>query len=142
MYYLTMLSAAFILVAAVPHPGNWWLGWAMVLAAIFTGALIGMGFHRDDFLGGYTSFRRRLWRLGHIALAALGMMNVLFALGPWPSPGSGLARAASICFIAGGVLMPTVCLLAGWRESFRHLFFLPVVSLILAVVLTLIGALP
>jgi hypothetical protein len=132
-------AASSFLATAVCHPLNWQFGWVMVLAAFVTGAALGIGFHRDDFLGGYASLRRRLWRLGHIALAALGMMNVLFALGPWPAAGSAIGRAASACFIAGGVLMPSVCFLAGWRERFRHLFFLPVVSLILAVVFTLIG---
>ena len=42
-----------------------------------TGAVLGLRFHRDDFLGGYGSFRRRIVRLGHIAMAALGMINVL-----------------------------------------------------------------
>jgi len=127
---------------AVPHPLNWFAGWGMVLAAFVTGAVIGLRFHRDDFLGGYTSFRRRLLRLGHIALAALGTMNVVYALSPWPTPGDELARAASWCFIAGGVLMPAVCFLSAWREHWRRWFAVPVASLILAVVLTLIGALP
>ena len=130
-----------MLAQGVCVPLNWRIGWGMVLAAFVGGAVIGLGFHRDDFLGGYTSFRRRLWRLGHIALAALGMMNVLFALGPWPAAGSTFGRAASVCFIAGGVLMPLVCFLAGWRERFRHLFVLPVTTLILAVVFTLWGGL-
>jgi len=28
--------------------------------------------------------------------------------------------------------MPTICFLSAWRDSFRHLFFIPVVSLLLA----------
>ena len=85
------------------HPLNWYAGWWLVLGAFLTGALIGLAFHREDFLGGYSSFRRRLLRLGHIALAALGMMNIVFSLSPWPPPGSGMARAAAICFAAGGI---------------------------------------
>jgi hypothetical protein len=50
-----------------------------VLLAFATGAGLGLFFHRDDFLGGYNSFRRRIVRLGHIALAALGMLNVIFS---------------------------------------------------------------
>jgi hypothetical protein len=38
--------------------------------------------------------------------------------------------------------MPVVCFLAGWRESLRHLFFIPVAALSAAVVLTLMGATP
>ena len=123
----------------VTHVPNFFAGWGMVLAAFVTGAAIGLFFHRESFWGGYSSFRRRIVPLGHIALAALGMMNVLFALCPWPPPGTALGRAASICFIAGGVAMPVVCFLSGWRERARHLFAIPVTLLVCAVVLTLWG---
>ena len=126
--------------SAVPHPVNWFAGWTFVLLAFVSGALIGLGYHRDDFLGGYSSFRRRMVRLGHIALAALGMMNVLFALSPVPTAGTLSASIASVAFVAGGVLMPVVCFLAAWRKPLRHLFALPVASLILAVLFTLLGA--
>ena len=63
----------------VLHPVNWYVGWSLILAAFVSGAGIGLFFHREDFWGGYASFRRRIVRLGHIALAALGMLNVLFA---------------------------------------------------------------
>ena len=121
------------------HPLNWYAGWCLLLAAFTTGALVGLGFHRAEFLGGYGSFRRRLVRLGHIALAALGMLNLIYALSPWPSPSRWQAEAASACFLAGGVAMPLVCFLSAWKEPFRHLFFLPVVALVLAVALTLSG---
>src|SRR6185436_7615620 len=62
------------------HALNWYAGWGLILAAFVSGAGIGLFFHRDDFWGGYTSFRRRIVRLGHIALAALGMINLLFAI--------------------------------------------------------------
>jgi hypothetical protein len=134
------LAAASLAAAAAPHPANWVAGWVLVLLAFISGALIGVGYHRDDFLGGYASFRRRMTRLGHIALAALGMLNVLFALSPVPVAGTTATTVASVAFIAGGGLMPLVCFLSAWREPLRHLFFLPVASLILAVVFTLLGA--
>jgi hypothetical protein len=127
---------------APTHVLNWQCGWWLVLAGFATGAIIGLSFHREDFLGGYHSFRRRLVRLGHIALAALGIMNVVFSLSPWPSPGSAVGTAASICFVVGGVTMPTVCFLTAWRMPFRHVFAVPVMSLTLAVILTLMGGHP
>ena len=123
----------------LPHALNWQVGWALVLGAFFTGALMGLAFHRPDFLGGYGSFRRRLVRLGHIALAALGMMNVIFSLSPVPVPGTWQGDAASLGFVVGGVTMPVVCFLAAWREPFRHVFAIPVAALVLAVVFTLAG---
>lgn len=121
------------------HALNWTVGWVLVLAGFGVGALLGLSFHRDDFWGGYASFRRRIVRLGHIALEALGMLNLVFALSPWPPPGTPLAAAASTCFVVGGAAMPAVCFLTGWRKPFRHLFFVPVLALVAAVGLTLAG---
>ena len=110
------------------HALNFSAGWWLILAAFVTGALIGLGFHRENFLGGYGSFRRRLVRLGHIALAALGGLNVLYGLSPVPAhplPGPLL--------LAGGIAMPLVCFLSAWKRGFRHLFFIPVVLLVAGV---------
>jgi hypothetical protein len=124
---------------APSHVLNWQFGWWLVLAGFVTGAVIGLWFHHDDFLGGYDSFRRRLVRLGHIALAALGIMNVVFSLSPWPVAGTWMGTAASVCFMAGGISMPAACFLTAWRERFRHVFAVPVAALVLAVVCTCLG---
>jgi hypothetical protein len=119
---------------------NWHVGWCMIFAAFVTGGIIGIFFRGEHFLGGYTSFRRRIIRLGHIALAALGMINVLFAISvPNTAPH---ARAASIGFIVGGLSMPAVCFLTGWKEQFRYLFVVPVVALVMSVAYTLQGGGP
>jgi len=124
------------------HIWNWYFGWGLLMAAFVSGAGLGFFFHGNDFLGGYASFRRRLVRLGHIALAALGMVNLIFALSPWPGLSPWQTTPASLGWIVGAVCMPAVCFLTAWRISFRPLFVIPVVSLILAVVLTLWGAFP
>jgi hypothetical protein len=116
---------------------NWYFGWSSILTAFITGAMIGLFFYREDFLGGYSSFRRRIARLGHISLAALGMINILYGLSPVASASSPVAHVASLGFIVGGVSMPAVCFLSAWRAGFRHLFFIPVSALIVAVVQTL-----
>lgn len=118
---------------------NWYFGWGMILTAFITGAAIGLYFHRDDFLGGYASFRRRILRLGHIALAALGMINILFAISTPAGSQSPQMQAASICFMIGGATMPGVCFLSAWRAGFRRLFFIPVSALVAAGILTLQG---
>jgi hypothetical protein len=122
------------------HPLNWYAGWGLILAAFVSGALLGLFFHRDDFWGGYSSFRRRIVRLGHIALAGLGLMNVLFSLSPWPEQSSWQAHWAGVGYVVGGLAMPAVCFLTGWNKCFRCLFVLPVTALILAVIWTLRGA--
>lgn len=128
--------------AAPIHVLNWQVGWWLLLAAFITGAAMGLFFHREDFLGGYNAFRRRLVRLGHIALAALGMLNVVFSYSPWPLPATWTANAASTGYIVGGIAMPAVCFLSAWREGWRHLFFIPVIALMLAVIFTLAGGAP
>ena len=120
----------------IAHEFNCTLGWGLVLAGFISGAAIGMKFHREDFLGGYTSFPRRMLRLGHIALIALGLLNVVFSLTPFVDP---LRSTAAVCFAAGAVLMPLLCFLTAWREGFRRLFFVPVVTLVTAVTLMLEG---
>jgi hypothetical protein len=116
---------------------NWYVGWGLILTAFLTGAILGLFFYRDDFLGGYASFRRRIFRLGHIALAALGMINVLYSVSSVALEPSLRTRVASFGFMIGGVTMPAVCFLTSWRASYRYLFFIPVSALIIAVLQTL-----
>jgi hypothetical protein len=108
---------------------NWYAGWWLILAGFLSGAALGLFFRRESFLGGYGSFRRRMLRLGHIACAALGMLNLIVALSPQASP----------LLVAGGAMMPAVCFLTAWKEKCRHLFFIPVLTLLAAVILILIG---
>jgi hypothetical protein len=121
---------------------NWYFGWGLILTAFLTGALLGLFFYREDFLGGYASFPRRMLRLGHIAMAALGMLNILYSLSPLASEPALQTRIAGVGFILGGVTMPAVCFLTAWRVGFRHWFVVPVSALILAVIQTLRIGLP
>lgn len=98
-------------------------------AGAMAGAVIGLFFHRDGWLGGYASFRRRMIRLGHIAFFGLGIVNVLFALSAHSlSVAPPYDRFASTGFAIGAVTMPVCCFLAAWRAGFRHLFAIPVIS--------------
>lgn len=113
---------------------NWYFGWGSILAAFATGAILGLFFYRDNFLGGYASFRRRTLRLGHIAMAALGTINVLYSLSPIVAEPAWRERVASLGLIVGGTTMPLVCFLTSWRTGFRRLFFIPVAALVIAVI--------
>ena len=115
---------------------NWYFGWGMILSAFATGAIIGLFFHRENFLGGYAAFSRRILRLGHIALAALGMINILFSFTAMTGEPSWRLSVASVGFIVGGLAMPAVCFLSAWRAGFRHLFFIPVTALVVAAMQT------
>ena len=57
------------------------------------------------------------------------ILNLLYALSPWPEPGSQAARVAGAAFLFGGITMPLTCFLTAWRTPFRHAFFVPVASL-------------
>lgn len=90
---------------------------------------MGMGFARSDYLGGYSSERRRLVRLGHIACIALGFLQVLAALS-LDQPGDvRLGRLITTCLLVGSFTMPVACLLCAWRGIHWPLFILPVTAL-------------
>lgn len=114
------------------------LVWTGMLLGVVSGAIIGLYFHREDWMGGYSSYRRRLTRLGHISFFGLAFVNMAFAMTQHLSP---LAKpwdsAALIFFVVGAATMPTVCFLTAWRKPWRHLFFIPVSGVLGGVVLTL-----
>ena len=112
---------------------NLYFAWTWMLAGMASGAVMGVFFYRHDWLGGFGSWRRRMVRLAHIAFFGTGLLNLGFALS-WgflerdgePDP---LLWVASVLLIVGAVAMPTVCYASAWRDPLRHLFFVPVVSL-------------
>ena len=119
-----------------PSHLNMLAGWFGMLMGVCSGAVVGLFFHRDDWLGGYASFRRRMVRLAHISFFGIGFVNILFALSvPALAIGQGAARVASTALIIGAVAMPANCLLTAWRGAFRHLFAIPVAAIALAVVI-------
>ena len=111
-----------------------------MLGGVVSGALIGLFFHRDGWLGGYGAFSRRMLRLGHISFFGLGFLNLFFAftaerLG-LPEPYLGLG---GIALIVGAVAMPLSCFLSAWRKPFRHLFPIPVTAVLVGIVSVLLG---
>ncbi len=116
------------------------IGWAWILLGLLSGTGIGLFFHHEEWLGGYQSWRRRLVRLGHISFLGTGLLNVSFGLtiGHLGLELEPAPRLGSILFLLGAVTMPAVCFLAAWRKPMRHLFFIPVVSLIGGTVGTLV----
>ena len=118
-------------------------GWCWITVGLVSGTVIGLFFHRADWLGGYDAWPRRMVRLGHIAFLGTGILNLLFALTVLalnPEPTSGgpdpLVTAAGAAWVLGAISMPTICLLASWRKPLRHLFFIPVVSMLAGGVMT------
>jgi len=113
-----------------------WLG---ILLGFLSGMILGLFFHREDWLGGYASLRRRMYRLGHISLFGLGALNLFFwltvKLGPVTGSLSGLASGA---FIVGAITMPLCCVVMAHFPKLHLIFAVPVLSLIVGGALTLI----
>lgn len=107
-------------------------GWMWILVGLATGALIGIFFHDEAWLGGYGTWRRRMVRLGHIAFLGTGLLNVAAALSVQNLASSALPAWVSWLLILGAATMPTACFLSAWRDAFRHTFVIPVASLIVA----------
>ena len=109
-------------------------GWLGMLLGVASGAIIGLFFHREDWMGGYGSYRRRLTRLGHISFFGLSFVNFCFAFTqsvlPLRAPLGSLAMAA---FLLGAISMPTCCFLSAWRKPLRHFFFIPVSGILVGV---------
>ena len=122
------------------HDANVVAGWVGILCGVIAGSVMGLFVHVEDWAGGYSAFRRRMLRLGHVSLVGLGILNIMFGL-TTKSAGhaAALPNIAAGSMILGGITMPLCCYLTAWRIFFRHLFPIPVVSVATGVVLVLWG---
>ena len=108
------------------------VGWIAILVGLLTGAGIGMFFQQQDWLGGYASWQRRMLRLTHISLVGTGLLNISFALSVAAMHLDPPPRLGSVLLVVGAATMPLVCAASAWRSVLRHLFFIPVASLLIA----------
>lgn len=105
--------------------------WIGFLFGAVSGAIPGLFFHRDTWLGGYTSWPRRLVRLAHISFFGIGFMNLALFL---TARDLEIATPrASMLMLVGAISMPLVCYLSAWRQCCRHLFYIPVTSILGAI---------
>jgi hypothetical protein len=117
---------------------NLWTAWSGILAGMMAGAVQGLFFDREGWLGGYASWPCRLSRLGHVSFFGLGFVNLAFVytadragIAAIPLPGS--LALSSLLLAAGAVLMPLTCYLSAWRFGLRRMFVLPVAMVIFGV---------
>lgn len=109
--------------------------WIGFLLGGISGAVPGIFFYRYGWLGGYTSWPRRMIRLGHIAFFGIGFLNLGLGL---TSLALDIESAiASTLMIVGAITMPLLCYLSAFQPKFRYLFFIPAGSVILSVILIL-----
>jgi hypothetical protein len=114
------------------------LAWLWILLGFASGLGLGLFFHRENWLGGYSSLKRRLYRLAHISFFGLGAVNLCFYLTERAVPAAGPnLTLASWLFVLGAVSMPACCLVMAHFPRTRLLFSIPVLSLVAAGMLTL-----
>lgn len=116
---------------------NYIAAWVGITCGFVSGLVMGLMFQKETWLGGYSTWARRLVRLGHISFFGIGFINLSYAVSlrfqniQEPSPWTALL------LIIGAITMPLVCYLAAWRQPLRHLFPIPALSLMIAVVMFL-----
>ena len=114
------------------------LAWIGILLGFISGSVLGLKFHREDWLGGYGSLKRRLYRLGHISFFGLAMVNLMFFFTAQKLLAPGLpASLASWGFVVGAVTMPVCCFVMAHNARLQPLFAIPVSSLLVGGILTL-----
>ncbi len=116
---------------------NLYAGWIGIFAACLVGMITGLFFHKEDFLGGYGSWPRRLMRLGHVALVGLGLINLAFVFTVRSFNVAADWELAAILLVVGTIAMPVNCYAAAFYRPARHLFFIPVLSVAVSAVITI-----
>ena len=114
---------------------NLFAGWIGILLGFMAGAVLGLFFYKDDWLGGYSSWPRRMARLGHISFFGIALINLSFAFTIRFFDLQNVSVWSSRLFIIGAVAMPLICFLSAYRKNFRHLFPIPVLSLLIGVII-------
>lgn len=99
--------------------------WIGFLLGCLAGAIPGLFFYKENWLGGYASWQRRMIRLAHIAFFGIGFINLSFALTARVLGLDAGLHESSALLIIGAVTMPAVCYLSVWKPVFRNLFFIP-----------------
>lgn len=121
---------------------NFSAAWIGFLLGCISGALSGLFFHQDTWLGGYDSWPRRMTRLGHISFFGIGIINLFFALSLDYLEVTEVPFLSSMLLLVAAVMMPATCYLSAWKKPFRNLFPIPAISLIVGVALIIPRTLP
>ncbi len=116
---------------------NLYAAWIGIFAGCIAGAVQGLFFHKDDWLDGYGSWRRRMTRLGHISFFGIGFINFAFAVSLWILEMEGELVLSSRLLIVALITMPLLCYLSAFKKPLRNLFFIPAGSVMIAILLFL-----
>ena len=127
-----------VVVSAIAQDHLCW-AWLGVFAGMLSGAAMGLCFHNEQWQGGYGSWPRRMLRLGHISFFGIAFLNFAYANTAAIASAGAYAKLISPLLLTGAILMPSVCVLAALHKPLRHLFPLPVIALVGATGLLLVG---
>jgi hypothetical protein len=118
---------------------NIWAAWLGILCGVVGGAVQGLFFHRDDWLGGYGSWRRRLVRLGHVSFFGIAFLNLAFAVTARQPGWAPHTPVPGLCLAGAQGLMPLLCYLSAWRRPLRHGLVLPVGCVVVGILGLMLG---
>ena len=110
---------------------NLMAAWIGVFLGLLSGIPMGLAFHKENWLGGYDSWERRLLRLAHVSFFGIAFLNFAFVgtVSYLKADPQSLLWASRL-FILAMITMPTVCAAAAFKKQLRHLFAVPVLSII------------
>ena len=109
---------------------NFYATWIGIFLGFIAGAILGLFFHKEDWMGGYSSWRRRMARLGHISFFGIALINLTYSLSISVFNVNITTQYSSYLFVVGAITMPLVCFFSAYKKMFRHLFFIPVICLV------------
>ena len=122
---------------------NLLFAWIGILCGFASGIYLGLNFHKDNWLGGYGSFKRRLYRLAHISFFGLGGINFIFYFTVQKYATAGLPTLiAAFGFMEGAISMPICCVWMANNPRIQPLFAVPVISLMTGAICTLMEIIP
>ncbi len=110
--------------------------WCWITIGLISGTLIGLRFWQVDWLGGYDSWTRRMIRLGHIAFLGTGLLTIAAVFSFRLMNFESIPAIPALGFVVGSISMPTICFLSAFRKPMRHLFAIPVISLLTGAIAT------
>ncbi len=120
---------------------NFYAAWIGIVFGFIAGAVVGLFFHQEDWAGGYSSWTRRMVRLGHISFFGIAFVNLAYALSIRVFQIHLTTALPSYLFLFGAVTMPSICFLSAYKKGFRHLFPIPVISLLTGAVIFIVKGL-
>lgn len=74
-------------------------------------------------------------RLAHISFFGIGALNLAFAMTVYILEIESGLVSISYLLVIGAITMPIICYLSAWNMFFRHLFFIPAISVMLGITL-------